>query len=481
MYPDPDGRRMHLFYLANLPEGPWDRIGHAVSEDLLTWEAMPTIVPTHEDNEPSAVGTGMCFTFDTHHYMTFTQNLSGIKNQSIAFMRSKDLIHWEQAALPQIVPMGPYYETDAQKCQSKQLPFRDAFILKNGRQYEALITAACKEGPDGLRGCIARYRARNEDLSEWEPLPPLLGPGVQSQMEVAEHCEINGGHYLLWSNNHFMGPPIRAAGHEGCTGTFYAMANHYEGPYELPEDNLLVGARDYPCTIQSYVGRIVQWGGRHLLYHHVSGHHPAFGLPKELTQDTDGTLAVCYWDQIERLHGKRIDLEWKAIETFGQNHLSEEWAAIDGDSLRGRTHGIGSAAYLQGEYSHMHLRCRMTLDSAKRAGVSVRDSMESGRESGVMLVADCEGGLWQLARPLGLTCRFPSPFESHKQAPKRGETYNIDIICRDEFYEVYVDGRWTFTRWFEDLPSAGRIAFYVENGAATFDSIAAWELESIDT
>jgi hypothetical protein len=43
MFPDPDGRRMPLYFLANRPNEVWEWVGHAVSFDLVHWQELPPI------------------------------------------------------------------------------------------------------------------------------------------------------------------------------------------------------------------------------------------------------------------------------------------------------------------------------------------------------------------------------------------------------------------------------------------------------
>ena len=98
MYPEPEGRRMHLFFLAHRTSGkPYDRVGHAVSEDLVHWQDLPTIpLRRPEDTDDAgSFGTGMVFASPTGGFlMSYTVNLDG-PHQGISFLHSRDLIHWE--------------------------------------------------------------------------------------------------------------------------------------------------------------------------------------------------------------------------------------------------------------------------------------------------------------------------------------------------------------------------------------------------
>ena len=53
----------------------------------------------------------------------------------------------------------------------------------------------------------------------------------------------------------------------------------------------------------------------------------------------------------------------------------------------------------------------------------------------------------------------------------------IDVVARDAYCEVYVDGFWKFTRGIHEGAPGGNVGFFVENGSARFEGIEAWRLE----
>lgn len=481
MFPDPGGLRMHLFFLANRPGQPWEWIGHAVSSDLVHWEDLPPIqVGRAEDPyDVGVIGTGMVFASPTGGFMmSYTANLDG-EQQRISFLHSNDLVNWDKRwPQPCIAAQLPYYQVDAAQAVSNPPAFRDAYIHKVGDHHEALIGAYAAEGPELLRGCIARYRSTDEELRVWQPLVPLIGPGVTMLMEVPEHFQINDKHYLLWSTVCTLGVACDTPARRGCSGTFYAVADSYEGAYAVPADNLLIGAGDYPATLQSYVGRTVVWGGERLLYHHMGLPGPSAAFPKRLSQDTGGRLRLAYWPGIETAHAKETVLPLDRIAVQGENLRAGDWVAIGKSGLRGSTRGGGSLALVPGDLQDIHVRCQATTESGTRFGVSLRDAgrREPGSQ-GVALQGDVRYGEWQFATPRHSWCSYVKPIETIREAPEIGRTYRIDLIVRDIYFEAYVDGIWKFSRVINDHARRGRIGLYVEGGTARFEQIQAWELE----
>jgi beta-fructofuranosidase len=180
MFPEPEGKRMHLFFLANQPDKEWEWVGHAVSDDLIHWQDLPAIQLRRPGDayDIGAAGTGMVFASPSGGFMlSYTANLGG-PVQGIAFLHSRDLIHWEKRwPEPRMIAELPYYQTDGTQTPCKISPFRDAFIHRVGDHYEALIGA---QSPQVRRWCedaLPDIRARTRNCvsgSRW-PLWQVRG------------------------------------------------------------------------------------------------------------------------------------------------------------------------------------------------------------------------------------------------------------------------------------------------------------------
>jgi beta-fructofuranosidase len=483
MFRDPDGKRMHLFYLANLPKGHWEWVGHAVSEDLVHWEDMPNIqVRCPGDSyDVGVIGTGMVFEHRPGEYMmSYTAHLDSDRQQ-ISFLHSNDLIKWEKKwPEPVFAAEPPYYETDKTRCISSPA-FRDAYIHKVGEHFEALVGANLTAGPVLLRGGIARYRSLNDQLDKWKALPQLIGPNITALMEVPEHFQLGSKHYLIWSTSSSLGVECDTPTRRSCSGTFYAVSDNYDGPYCIPEDNLLIGAGG---AIQSYVGRTIEWQGERLLYHHMAGPYPSSGMPKRVIQNEDGTLKLGYWPGIESIHAEAIDIPLNKLDIQGENMGAGTWISTSSSSLTGSIDGGGSLALAGLEHQDIHLRCKVTAD-ATRFAVVLRDPGQfTDRENnirtthaGLALQGDIKHGEWNFGKPCHSWCSHISPIETIYEAPLPNRTYQLDLIARDIYFEVYIDGIWKFTRIVSDKSPKGRVGFYVEAGSVRFDEIHAWQLE----
>lgn len=486
MFAEPDRQRMHLFFLANQPGKCWVWAGHAISSDLIHWETLPPVPLVRADDTVDigqAMGTGMVFAAPNGEYMmSFTTNLGG-PAQRIAFLHSRDLIHWDKRwHEPRIEAQGPYYETDDTQSVSRPPAFRDAFVHRIGDHYEALISAYATTGPALTRGCIARYKSTDADLRHWQPMPPLLGPGITSMMEVPEHFQLGDKHYLLWSNVFWIAGSTDTPSRPKCSGTFYAVADAYEGPYTVPADNLLIGSS---LSSQAYVTRAIQWNGEPLFYHHLWSPNTSLGLPKRIVQHADGTIHAGYWPGIEAMHTQPISLPLDRIQDQADHLCAGQWTVVGENSVTGSIDAGATLARIPVDLQDVHLRCDVTIDSPARFGIALRDPglPKYRREGvshaikGVAIQGDLRYKQWQIGAPEYFWTPRIDPDETLMQAPTPGRTYRMDLIVRDIYFEVYIDGLWTFTRLIHDRARTGGIGLFVEGGSARFENIHAWALE----
>ncbi len=479
MFPDPDGERMHFFFLANRPDGGWEWAGHYLSEDLLHWQEGPAVRVCSDQDSYDArwIGTGMVFQGPADEYLlSYTANLNTISK--ISFLHSKDLMHWEKRwPEPCIESQLPYYQPDPKKSPGL-VAFRDGFVHKVGNNYEALICAQGTENEPMDSGVIARYRSKGDDLQNWEALPPLLSGGIGLMAEVPEAFQIGDKHYLLWSNASHVGVVLDTTSRRLAFGTFYAVADSYEGPYVIPQDNLLIGNGD-SVRGQSYVGRITNWQGQTLLYNHQCHPEPCLGLPKTIVQEPDGSLQAGYWTGIEKLHVRSLDVDFQKFTELTEVPCGQ-WDRIDQNSLKGSNNLHGSQILLDEQMPNdLHIRCNVSVEAAARWAITFRDGPEYYQKiKGLALQADFKHGHWLLGETAHYMTSCVNPIERIYQTP--GQSCRVDILVRDIYCEIYIDGFWKFTFSAPNHRRDGQIGFLIDSGTVTFESIEIWQLEAME-
>lgn len=190
----------HLFHLI-IPNH--DYIAHAVSKDGISWKRVKNAMfvgdPGEWDDDmlwtmdvaESADGTFEMF------YTGLHLSDKGV-NQRVGRAVSKDLLHWEKTSdvdMP-LESHGPYYE-DLKNNPRTWLSFRDPYLYKrNEEEQYLLICGRAAYGPVYRRGCVTTYK-RTED--SFVPVKPLLFPMAYDDIECPCLIELEGKFYLIGS------------------------------------------------------------------------------------------------------------------------------------------------------------------------------------------------------------------------------------------------------------------------------------------
>jgi beta-fructofuranosidase len=160
--------------LAPGPRGAWD--------DLATW-------------------TGSVIEHSRRWYMLYTGiNLAeaGLI-QRIGLAVSDDLITWRKHSANPVIEADPRWYELLDLTSWRDQSWRDPFLFRGHRDsaFHALITARSAAGDADGRGVVAH--ARSADLVHWEVLPPVTTPGDFAQVEVPQFVQLNGHRHILFS------------------------------------------------------------------------------------------------------------------------------------------------------------------------------------------------------------------------------------------------------------------------------------------
>jgi sialate O-acetylesterase len=266
-----EGDEAHLFYLRSEVGRRWNSIGHAVSKDMVHWRELPPI-PTQGPEgswDHALTLTGCTVKHGDTYYLFYG---AANRSQQIGLMTSKNLIDWEKCpGNPVSESGGPHY--------GDGFDWRDlsAFYDAGHKQWHGVLCARARSDgtdaagvpnrrPDAKHGQPAIGHLVSSDLIHWEQRPPLFTSWRWGNLEVPIPFTLDGRHYLLFSHG---GALPDTSGRKRAGGTFYLMADSFDGPYRVPEEPLLLGwGRD---QLDNYVGRVVMHQGELLLYHHTCG------------------------------------------------------------------------------------------------------------------------------------------------------------------------------------------------------------------
>jgi sucrose-6-phosphate hydrolase SacC (GH32 family) len=455
----------HLFYLRKRRDKAWDSVGHVVTADFATWKECD---PLELKSDNGSWDDGLILTgsvIHTGNEFAMTYACERDKVQRIGILFSKDLHHWVKFDRNPILECeSNEYEVVPGSC----VHWRDALLLQRTDGFEALICARLARGSPAQRGCIVV--ARSPDLRNWKVTGRIASPDVYPNMEVPDSFSLGHKHYLLFSTTSHFGKPLPASGRRNLTGTFYLVSDAHEGPYTTPEDNFVVGCGNN--RFNTYVGRTLPYPSGRLLYHHIDSQKGAgFGIPKLLQQQADGSLSVSFLPEMrvlkKRLHedGFSRDLRTIIYEFYAADDR-ESWIRR-GPVLEGKCGYGSSAAFSRSSVANHFFECKLSLEHGESVGLVCRYDFE--RKIGFSVVIDAAEQSASVGRVaagyLGLNYH---EFDSCRMAVTQGHWYAVTMIALDEFFEVYIDGRWCFTLSEPDLPKEGHCGVWVQTARAAF-------------
>lgn len=238
-------------------------IGHAISSDLYRWEDLgecfrPSPDPSWDDYTTwtgSVVQEGT----DWHLFYTGTSKAENGTKQRIGHATSKDLHSWNRVGNGLALDINPEYYEEYTPGWWHDRAMRDPHVIKNPHGSEWLMyytarVSGTRETNEG--GAIGL--AKSSNLYDWEHLPPAFAGGF-GQLEVPQILEIKGNWYCLFTTMkiHWSEEYKISYGQQEVSGTHYLMSKSPLGPWSIAPGAFLDG--DDPC--ERYSGKIVESDG----------------------------------------------------------------------------------------------------------------------------------------------------------------------------------------------------------------------------
>lgn len=193
------GDTYHLFHLI-LPNH--DYIAHATSTDCINWTRVKSALfvgdPGEWDDDmlwTMNVSRARDGGFEMF-YTGLSQKEKG-RIQRIGKAVSPDLVHWEKVNAPPfpISPAGPYYESKTDNPRH-WVSFRDPFLFRSDGNDYLLVCARVNRGAVSRRGCVGVVRLE-DDQARIEG--PLFTPFVYDDVECPCLVELDNRFYLIGS------------------------------------------------------------------------------------------------------------------------------------------------------------------------------------------------------------------------------------------------------------------------------------------
>lgn len=304
-----DGARWHGFFLqADRSLGDPDlrhvhvSQGHAVSDDLVAWEHLGTMLRPTEGPawDDYTTWTGSVVQDDDglwHLFYTGARRSEEGLYQRIGHATSTDLHSWERMGdglcLDIEGPEAAHYEVRHALGHWHDRAMRDPWVMRDpdGDGWLMFFTARVPDVAEPNAGGAIGF-ATSPDLRTWALRPPVFA-GMFGQLEVPQVLEHKGRWFCLFctSAHHWSEEAVATLG-PAATGTHYLIGEGPRGPWRVAPRPLL--DMELPC--RRYAARLVETAGGLSILGFADGGRDSFGGyvmdPEPVELGPDGLLRV---------------------------------------------------------------------------------------------------------------------------------------------------------------------------------------------
>ena len=229
---------VHMFFLT-FPlgrEGRWD-IGHAISQDLIHWDYVGVALEPGPEGawDGQTLATGSVLRRDGQYWMAYTGcEDEGFRTQRVGMAVSDDLMKWEKLPENPQTQAGPPHYEQMSTGRRKMIHWRDPFLFDDGEAVYQFVCARRSDGDEATRGTAAV--TRSTDMVNWEIMGPLEHDRISQEMEVPQLYHIDGRWYLVFCTpGSFLAPSFARRFADGVPGrgNFSMVGDSPFGPFHV--------------------------------------------------------------------------------------------------------------------------------------------------------------------------------------------------------------------------------------------------------
>ncbi len=210
-------------------------IGHSTSPNLEDWTHLPNALSASEGPawDDLATWTGSTVQGPDGRWHLFYTGVSRAEDglqQRIGSAVSEDLVSWTRSERPPLEADARWYEKLGHGTWPDEA-WRDPFVFfdEDTDQWHMLVTARAATGDPTQRAVVGH--AVSPDLESWDIQPPLSAPAGFGEMEVLQTREVDGEFVLLFSCLPENAPGMPASEHN--SGTWIARGESILGPWDI--------------------------------------------------------------------------------------------------------------------------------------------------------------------------------------------------------------------------------------------------------
>jgi len=435
--------KYHLFYLYITPEVTWGR-GHAVSEDLVHWEDLPTL--------PREIrgGTGQGFVDDDRVILSYAR-------AKLAWASDELLTEWtEHPGNPVLVPGN------------------DSDIWKEEGTYYMTLRSPSMTGGVGpdlrwLGGKTTGVIARSEDLMEWEHLGNLFVDSYFTELGEDFGCinflPIDQDRRLALFFSHKRGPQYYIGKYDRAAHRF-----HPEVHGRMNYGPVKRGSLHAPTAFTDP-------NGRHIAMWNIIENRPQDGwnqilsLPRRLSVDWDTLTVENYLnpltiEPIEELKSLRFDPVTTGeliIPANGEKVLS----------------GVEGKA--------MELELEIDPMGAREVGINVFRSPDGTEQTTISVLMQGWSRDPNMRELMIDVSRASLDPRVNSRSPElgplyleKGETIKLRVFIDRSVVEVFANGRQCLTlRTYPSLEESRGVSVFARGSEAKLIDMTAWQMRSI--
>jgi beta-fructofuranosidase len=480
----------HAIYLqqkrpgSSRPDRDVGALGHAVSDDLVSWRELPPALcrgepGTYDDLD---LWTGCTIEHDGLLYLYYTARSSaeGGKVERIALATSEDGVQWQRRGVV-IEPDSRFYcargnLSPLRGHASGHVDCRDLIVVRDPESdwFYGFFAARRQAAEIPQTSVIGLCRSR--DLVNWEQMPPAFAPDRYACVEVPDVFCLDGRWYMTCLTGNVYGQRFRLSDPGLGLGTIYAVADRLQGPYHEPDENVLIGS----TTRQGFSCRTIQVDGvRYLMYtqseRNLDGSGSDLGClttPKLLCADAAGHLLPKYAPSLEPyLRRILFDAVPSSLPNDGRFGTPGNWE-LHGRKVEGSADTDWSLLVFDTCAASLVYSATLTMRKGRSAGFVLRQQGDDVYGGAYIVLLDFEAGEVLFTR----TRDFPR-IEARRWLLRHGERYHLRVVAKGPFFEAYVDDVLALQVHAPMWP-AGRLGLWVEQGAATFEGLEGRELSA---
>ncbi|TYL38762.1 sucrose-6-phosphate hydrolase [Natronococcus pandeyae] len=430
----------HAFYQYN-PGGPYHGTihwGHAVSDDLVTWEDRPiALTPSPDGPDRDGCWSGCAMAVDGTPTIMYTGGRDDVQLPCLGTATDDDLNGWEKSAENPVINTIPV-EPPLRSTEHWRAEFRDHNIWYQDGTWHHLIGSGVEDG-----GGTALLYTADDDMTNWTYHGPILVGDPDRDGEMWECPELLdlGEKQLLHISNY---EEVR-----------YYLGEYEDGSFDVERDGLLDHGVYYaPQSLRDDDDRWLTWGwvkpDRSPAAQWDAGWSGTLSLPRQVDLDTDGKL--------------------------------RQRPAPELTELR-ESHAYGGEAVLEDERQRLpvdsrsfELRAEIQLDDASEFGLTVRESPDSEEETLIRYTRESDVVVDRSASTTDP--RASDTPVSMPVTPVDG-ALSLRVFVDGSVVELFANERHCLTtRIFPTREDSDGISIYAADGTAVVDELDVWQMGS---